>query len=141
MSALTFTVRGIPAPKGSLRHVGHGRMIEQITATKPWMDKVRDAALDSAQLAGWVAPAAVSVDVLIVVPRPKTVRRSYPITRSSGDLDKHCRAVLDALSEDRRHGRAGVLPDDSTVIDLSASKRYPSVGLSVGAVITIREAS
>jgi len=49
----------------------------------------------------------VSIEVQIAVQRPKMVRRSFPITRSSGDLDKHCRGVLDALSADGRAGTGG----------------------------------
>jgi crossover junction endodeoxyribonuclease RusA len=138
---LTLDVRGIPAPKGSLKHVGNGRLVEQVKAARPWMTKVRAAALDAAATCGWVHDGrAVRVTVELVVPRPKTVRRPLPVTRSSADLDKHCRAVLDALTTDKRHGLPGVLTDDSTVVDLIATKRYPSGDAPfVGAHIAIQE--
>lgn len=144
---LTFAVHGIPAPKGSLRHVGHGRLVEQVVASRPWMTKVRAAALTAAAATGWRHDGgAVRVEIDFVIPRPKTVRRALPTTRSSGDTDKLERAVLDALAAVRprgkRPGQAGVLTDDSVVVDLAATKRYPSGPAPfVGARITITEVS
>ena len=138
---LTFDVHGIPAPKGSLRHVGNGRLVEQVKASRPWMTKVRAAALSAAADTGWThAGQGVRVTVELVVPRPKSVRRPMPVKRSAGDLDKHCRSVLDALTADPRHGLLGILTDDSAVVDLVASKRYPSGEAPfVGARVTIEE--
>ena len=42
--ALTVIVYGTPAPQGSKRHVGHGRMIEQSKRVKPWRNDVKAAA-------------------------------------------------------------------------------------------------
>lgn len=138
---LTFDVQGIPAPKGSLRHVGGGRLVEQVKASRPWMTKVRAAALAAAADCGWTHDGqGVRVTLELVVPRPKSVRRPMPVKRSAGDLDKHCRSVLDALTADARHGLLGVLTDDSAVVDLVASKRYPSGERPfIGAVIRIEE--
>src|ERR1700676_3259288 len=37
---MKITVRGIPAPQGSKRHVGGGRMIEMSKAVGPWREAV-----------------------------------------------------------------------------------------------------
>lgn len=60
---------------------------------------------------------AVAVDLLFVMPRPKTGRRVLPAVRP--DIDKLTRLVLDALTD------AGVIVDDGQVTDLTVRKRYP----------------
>ena len=143
---LTFDVHGVPAPKGSLKHVGNGRLVEQLKASGPWMTRVRAVALEAAYARGWTHDGGgVRVEVEFVLPRPKTVRRTLPITRRA-DLDKLCRAVLDALTDVPAHpargkaGKPGLLTDDSTVVDLVATKRYPSGPTQfVGARITLKD--
>ena len=52
-----------------------------------------------------------------LLPRPKTVVRQRPTGRFDGDIDKHVRSVLDALT--------GIAyKDDSQVVEVSASKYY-----------------
>ena len=114
---VAYTVEGNPAPQGSKRHVGNGRMIEASKRLKPWRDAVIAATTDMAskieQLEG-----PLSVKLEFRIPRPKTVTRRYPITRSSGDLDKLIRAVLDGITIGE------LIHDDSQVISIKASKRY-----------------
>lgn len=140
-SRLVITVYGQPKPKGSMRHVGKGRMIEQLAGSRPWREAVKWAALDarggSATLTG---PVAVHITVTVSKPKsaPKT-RRTQPVTRTSGDLDKHVRNILDALVD------AAVISDDSQVVCLIAVKTYPGEGpdalASPGAVIRVDEES
>jgi crossover junction endodeoxyribonuclease RusA len=47
MEGVAFTVRGLPAPQGSKRHVGGGRMVESSANVKPWRADVRAAAEDA----------------------------------------------------------------------------------------------
>ena len=114
---IAYTVSGNPAPQGSKRHVGNGRMIEASKRLKPWRDAVIAATQEMAstveQLEG---PLTVKLEFR--VPRPKTVTRSHPITRSSGDLDKLIRAVLDGITIGE------LIQDDSQVVNIRASKRY-----------------
>ena len=123
---LTITVYGQPKPKGSLRHVGHGRMVEQLAGSKPWREAVKYAALEARTVA--MAPTLagpVAVHIAITVDKPKSApkrRRSWPITRTSGDIDKHVRNVLDALVD------AAVVGDDSQVVKVVAEKGYPDEG-------------
>jgi Holliday junction resolvase RusA-like endonuclease len=122
MSALTFTVTGKASPKGSLRHVGHGRLIEQVAGSKPWRVLVAAAALDALARSDDWQPAhrgAVQVDIDLYLERPKSApARIWPITRSSGDVDKHARNILDALVD------AAVIADDSQVITLHVNKAH-----------------
>ena len=115
---LIITVPGRPSPKGSLKHVGHGRLVEQLKASKPWRQAVADATRQAVADLGWqttTGPVIVTADILI--PHLKT-RRAWPVTRSSGDLDKHARNILDALVD------GGAIHDDSQVVALHFGKVY-----------------
>jgi Holliday junction resolvase RusA-like endonuclease len=123
MSQLDIVVHGTPAPQGSKRHVGGGRMIESSKAVKPWREAVKWAALDvlmpdAEPLAG---PLAVSIWFALTKPAsaPKT-RRIWPAKRP--DLDKLVRSTFDAL------GEAGVWGDDAQVVSVIASKAYAGDG-------------
>lgn len=134
---LSFEVDGMPIPKGSMKHIGNGRMVDQ-TKTKPWMKAVRQAAMLEAAIKGL---AMIEVPVSVVVqfhfPRPLAAKnRMYPHKRSVGDIDKLSRAVLDALQPTKTE--PGVLADDSLVVDLLAFKRYADTE-PVGAYIAIKE--
>ena len=126
---LVIHVHGSPAPKGSLRHIGHGRLVEQVKGSAPWRAQV--AAVATSAMSGR-APftGPVQVATIVMVPHLKK-RRRWPITRSSGDIDKHARNILDALVD------AGALVDDSQVVKLTVWKRYDD---QPGAHITITEA-
>jgi crossover junction endodeoxyribonuclease RusA len=134
---LSFGALGMPIPKGSMRHIGNGRMIDQ-TKTKPWMKAVREAAMLEAALQGiGMIEVPVSVVIQFHFPRPVAAKnRLYPHKRSVGDIDKLSRAVLDALQPTKTE--PGVLADDALVVDLLAFKRYAD-GEEVGAYIAIKE--
>lgn len=74
---------------------------------------------------------AVSVSMLFLLPRPKTVKRKYPTSLMDGDVDKLSRLVLDALK------KAGVYKDDSQVCDAPPSKRYAREDQAEGCLIKI----
>jgi Holliday junction resolvase RusA-like endonuclease len=124
VESLVITALGQPKPKGSLRHVGKGRLVEQIKDGPTWRTTVKDAAVAAHRafrLAGpYSGPVVVEITVTVRKPKsaPKT-RQTWPETRSSGDIDKHARNILDALVD------AGVLHDDSQVIDCHVRKLYP----------------
>jgi Holliday junction resolvase RusA-like endonuclease len=126
--ALRFPVYGVPATKGSMRHIGNGRMIEDHKTSKPWREAVKWAALESiSQREGTGRPFAtlsgpVALDVVFTFAKPKSAprsRRTWPITRSSGDVDKLLRNVSDALVD------AGVIADDSQIVRVVGEKAYP----------------
>lgn len=122
---VTFWVSGIPAPQGSKRHVGGGRMIEMSKAVGPWREAVR---AEAQQKFAVPFDGPVSVTVTFNLKRPKTARRDTPCIRP--DLDKLLRAVLDGLTA------AGAFGDDGQVTEIVARKRYGHPG----AMITVRPA-
>jgi len=107
-------VPGKPAPQGSKRHVGNGRLIESSREVGPWRERVALAAHGHTR--GLLTPP-VSVRLEFVLPRPKSApKRSTPSATKRPDVDKLARAILDALT--------GVwITDDSHVTDLYAHKR------------------
>ena len=120
---LDFTVAGRPKPKGSLRHIGNGRLVEQVNGT-PWRRAVRDAASDALRDAEPLA-GPLRVEAAFTFPKPTAApkrRITWPTTRASGDIDKQLRNLFDALVD------SGVMHDDSQIIEVTAAKRYPFEG-------------
>lgn len=125
---IRFFVPGLPAPQGSHRHVGGGRLIESSNKVKPWRTAVARTAREyiDRPLEG-----PVEVHVEFNMPRPKAWgrKRDDPMTVRP-DLDKLLRAVDDALT--------GVaFRDDSQVTRLIGHKRRAPHGAPTGALITI----
>lgn len=132
---LSFTVHGTPKPKGSLRHIGHGRMVEQVNGSKEWRETVAWAARQAHS--GPALDGPLIVTAIVYLPRPKTNRDAYPTKRWSGDSDKHARNINDALVD------AGVIVDDSLIIDSITRKRFADhcpPGAHI-AVMPVREGS
>lgn len=119
-----------PAPKGSYRFV-RGHAIPMSKREKPWRNLVADnarIAMTREKFTQFDKDVPVSVRITFLMPQPKTVKRHMPTVPP--DIDKLCRAVLDALTD------VGVWVDDSQVVDLGATKIYAS-GIQVGAYITV----
>jgi len=126
MEGIAFTVRGIPAPQGSKRHVGGGVLVESSNKVAPWRQDVRRAAEDA--MNGHLPfDGPMEVVVTFTLAKPRTVKREMPHVRP--DLDKLVRSTLDAL------GSAGVYGDDSQVVHSDALKVY---GIIPGASIIVR---
>lgn len=134
---LVIQVKGQPIPKGSMKHIGNGRMVDQ-TKTKPWMKAIRQASMLEAALQGvGMIDVPVSVFIEFYFSRPAAAKnRLYPHKRSVGDIDKLSRAVLDALQPTKTE--PGVLADDALVVSLSAHKCYSETDYT-GAYIAIKE--
>jgi crossover junction endodeoxyribonuclease RusA len=131
MIIMDLVVVGTPKPKGSLKHVGKGRLIEQVQGSKPWKETI---SLMAKRNWGGQPPhdGPVLVEATVYVSRPKSAKnRALPTTRSSGDIDKHARNILDALSD------AGVYVDDSQVVTLIIRKRHTTVGENPGCRIVV----
>ena len=123
---IEIIVRGIPAPQGSKRHVGGGRMIESSKAVGPWREAVRG---ETQRVASEPVAGPVAVRISFMLPRPdghwRTGRNAHLLRAGAPvhpagtpDLDKLCRAVLDGLTE------GGCWKDDGQVVSLVASKIY-----------------
>lgn len=125
---LTIRVIGTPAGQGRVSFLGKGRPAIHSNAKKllPWRDAIaaatRQAASEGEGGALIVGAVPIETDITITVSKPKSApkrRRTWPITRSSTDLDHHIRAVHDSLS------KAGAFGDDSQVVETKARKVYP----------------
>jgi crossover junction endodeoxyribonuclease RusA len=129
-SSLRIEVRGIPAPQGSKRHVGGGRMIEMSKAVGPWREAVR-AETQRAMLGQAPTQRPVSVLVQFYMPRPKSLAKTVTLPAKRPDIDKLARAVLDGLTE------GGAWLDDGQVIALFLRKHYAGQENPPGCVIDI----
>ncbi len=116
----SFEVRGIPAPQGSKRHVGHGVMIESSKKVKPWREAVKAAAIEAMQKRGITQPFGGPLQAVIIfaLPRPRAAPKSRIYPDRKPDLDKLLRSTLDALTD------AGLISDDSRLVALLGRKVY-----------------
>jgi len=119
-------VPGIPAPQGSKKHVGNGRMIESSKKVKPWRRAVALAFADCPKL--FFDSQPLSVTAIYYLPRPKTVKRTWPATPP--DIDKLDRGLLDALT------LAEVWGDDAQVVEMFSVKQYADFN-ETGALLNI----
>lgn len=146
---IRFRVNGTPAPQGSKRHVGNGRMVEMSKAVGPWREAVRAEAQDTGWRSGFGSPgpyacsgAPVQVTLVFILKRPTshygtgrnsgTVKDSAPrFPAGRPDIDKLARAVLDGLV------MGGVMADDGQVASLNVAKVYARNGEAPGALIEV----
>lgn len=127
---MRFHVAGTPAPKGSKRVGRAGQLYEASPHLEEWTAAVKTAAFRWwADTDEWLISAPVRAELDFTIARPRSHYRpdgsfqtvalhAYP---KLPDLDKLCRATLDALI-------GGLLEDDSQVVELRASKRYGPAG-------------
>ena len=147
---LEFTVHHRPAPQGSKRHVGRGRLLEQSKRVAPWREAVDTAARAAVNarhvlehggrpaVAPMPLDGPLSVEIVFTVSKPASApktRVTWPTTRDSGDIDKLLRSSFDALTT------AGAIADDSRIVEVVARKVFPGEGLDAleqpGAVIRV----
>lgn len=127
----TFFVPGVPAPQGSKRYVGHGRMVESSKKVPAWRSAV--ALIAHAQHKHYRGPVEVTCE--FVMPRPKAwgKNRQDPMTERP-DVDKLLRSTLDGLTT------SGIIKDDSHVVQVQGTKRRATNPKEpTGAHITIKE--
>lgn len=123
MTALTFQVIGTPAPQGSKRHVGGGRMVESSKKVAPWRTDVAHRAAEAMtdqHVSTFTGPVDVNIQFTLHMPKGRRAadrKRGSMWSTRKPDLDKLTRSTLDALVT------AGVLSDDSIVAVLWVSKR------------------
>lgn len=121
---IEFSVEGTPVPQGSMKVI-HGRILHsQGSALINWRNQIGFAARQA------LTPKlqnAVTMDLVFFMPKPKTVKRTFPSV--APDLDKLIRAVLDALT--------GIAyEDDGQVCSIHAHKIY---GERAGILIRVGE--
>lgn len=133
---MTFHVLGEPAPQGSKKSVGHGRMIESSNKVVPWREAVKWAAVAAMKEQGVSTlrvPAAVSIEFRLR--RPKKPKFGW-VPGVKPDLDKLIRSTLDALTD------SGVIADDALVVWVGASKRWDTshpMGATIAVVAAAKE--
>lgn len=117
VNALAFIAYDTPRPQGSKRHVGGGRMIEQVKGLPTWREAVKQAALD-AKPDGWTPlggdsknPVALFAKVVFTLARPGSARRCDVAPCRTPDVSKLLRSTEDAMTA------AGVWSDDARVTD------------------------
>lgn len=121
---ITFWVDGIPAPQGSKKHVGNGRLIESSKALPAWRKAVTEAARQAHTETPIDRPVTVRADFFM--PRPKRPRFDVPAT--APDLDKLQRAIGDGMEQ------GGLLANDSRIVQWVATKHY---GERTGCQVTV----
>lgn len=108
-----FSVEGLPAPQGSKRHVGNGRMIEASKYLPAWRKAIE---IECQSLFEEPMDGALEVELWFYLSKPSSVSRDYPTVMP--DVDKLVRGCLDGMV------KGGAILDDSRVVDLHAYKRY-----------------
>ena len=135
---MIFHVVGLtPAPQGSKRHVGGGRMVESSAKVRPWREAVRQEALATGLT---ITAQPVFLRLSFTFARPKGHRNAKGQLRPSAPVDHITRPDLDKLCRSTLDGLTGVLfCDDSQVAFMVASKEYALPGELEGCQIEIRE--
>ena len=139
---LTFTVYGVPQPKGNLRaFIKRGMKFPIVTDSnrnaRSWSQLVAEGANraigeladnDRARL----FESAIRLSVAFYLPRPKKYqKRGVPVAHlTAPDIDKLLRAVLDALTK-------VAWGDDSQVVELLTTKAYADVDAPPHAAIRV----
>ena len=136
---LDVHVLGTPRPKGSMRIITRNVMKESSATSPEWRSAVVAAAYKAIACGcddsecrtlnngyPYTGPVNVLIELEFVAPKK---RQPLPSTRTTGDLDKHARNILDALQD------AAVLKDDCVVVDLRISKRYSDRGVAGARIV------
>jgi Holliday junction resolvase RusA-like endonuclease len=143
MTALSFYVPGIPTTQGSKKAFvvktkeGPKAVVrEQLgEALASWRETVRSEARKAAGEAWRTLDGPVACMLAFGLTRPKSApktRRTWPIGKNSGDVDKLTRAVFDSLTQ------ALIWDDDSRCVDLHVTKDYAGRGVRQGLQVTLR---
>jgi crossover junction endodeoxyribonuclease RusA len=126
-------IPGTPKAQGSKRHVGHGVMVESCKELPVWRESIRSALAKGNGQPAERFEGAVICSLEFILYRPgSTPKRKTPPAMKKPDLDKLVRAVFDAIKS------AGVIVDDSRIVELSARKRLAFIGEPEGLKLTIR---
>ena len=142
-----IVVRGKPAPQGSKVSFRNGYMKETSPFLMPWRNQIVSACIEQKINNGEIIEQPVEIFIDFLFHRPQghygTGRNQanlkpsapiYPMTRSTGDIDKLCRSTLDGLSIPS----GGILlRDDSLVVEIKAKKSFAAKGGFQGAFIHI----
>lgn len=114
-----FFAPGFPAPQGSKKHVGRGRLVEVSKKIDPWRKAIKKSLVTQkpAQMIPMDGPLFCAVEFWLPRPtgHPKT-KITFPV--GPPDVDKLGRGALDPLTQN------GIIHDDSRITDLLCVKRF-----------------
>lgn len=105
-----------PTPKGRPRFTKGGRAYTP-KKTKDFETSIKKMA--SEQYRNGPIKDAISMTVVFIIKRPKSVKREYPTVKP--DIDNFLKSLCDGLN-----GIAYI--DDAQIIEVNASKKYGPVG-------------
>ena len=132
---MKFFAAGEPKPKGSMSSFYNKALGRSVIVGKPTVKRWQQAIAIAAKQA-WDGPmlvGAVHIRLVFYLPRGKTVTRAWPCVKFTGDIDKHERTVLDALT--------GIAyEDDSQVCEVTKRKVYADDN-EPGVLIEVAECS
>ena len=141
---ISITALGTPVPQGQISHSATGNAYStNAKRLKPWRAAIAKAIISQApDVATLDGPLAVALTIYLR--RPKKHYRTgklahvlrddapaWPTSHQLGDIDKHQRAIFDALTE------AGLIADDSLVVHVDARKVWASAEHPAGAAISL----
>lgn len=100
---IALVVYGYPAPQGSKKHIGGGRLVETSKALAPWRNAIRQEVKKAILAKGpdWDGPIEEPVLIEVVFTFPHSAaskKRGDMYYQNMPDLDKLQRAVGDAIS-------------------------------------------
>lgn len=123
-------IPGIPQPQGSKQAFVRGKRAVLVESNKklPAWRKLVTEKLEAANVSCTPLEGAVALDVMFFIPRPKSVTREFPSVKP--DLDKYIRSIGDSATD------AGVVNDDSQIVEIVAYKVYADNELPAGALVT-----
>lgn len=134
MTEIWIRASGTPVPQGSktagLTKSGRAFVRDANPRLKDWRETVAQAtwqAMDGRE----PLEGPVHVDVWLYFHRPKSNRTTHPISRKTGDGDKHLRAINDAITD------GGGWLDDSQIVSQSFQKLWADEHAGPGVVVWI----
>lgn len=119
---LSIEILGKPQQQGSkTAYVIKGRAVltEANKDLMPWRKNATPVVQQAMQTQGWISPdkdAAISITAKAFFEKPKTVKREHMTVKP--DADHLARAIGDLLVT------AGVMPDDSQIVEWHIQKLY-----------------
>ncbi|MBI0582256.1 MAG: RusA family crossover junction endodeoxyribonuclease [Methanomassiliicoccales archaeon] len=140
-AVIVFFVAGEPVPQGSTKAFYIKKLERVVTThtnanTEAWRHRIATEAQHANQLrpqSYFSEDRRLGYEVLMefVFTRPKSTPKRWKMNTKRPDLDKLVRAVLDGITN-------VLIPDDSQVVRITASKCYGECDRSPGLHITIR---
>jgi Holliday junction resolvase RusA-like endonuclease len=133
-NVLTVQVQGRPQPQGS-KTVRRGRALEANPHSRSWRELVATTARRTAETEGFktcTGPVVIQAVFRFAGPASgQPLRRTFPYTSATPDVDKLLRAVLDALQG------ADVLLNDCQVVASTGLKKYVNSAEEEGVTLQV----